>query len=164
MATFVHVFAERDRPKILRNGIKAGRGAWRETAGVFLSPQTEDHQQTHQWFREVQRALSVPKLVARVRLPDEESVLIGRYNEDHIEATAAEAIAIAREHVDPGGLEVILPRSVRAGEILKTYGLPKAVGWRYHPNAKGTNPCGCSYCQRGEPGGRKLRERYDRGD
>lgn len=163
MATFVHVFAERDRAKILRGGIRVVKHAWRETNGVFLSPQTEDFNQTHQWFREAQRALNLPKQVARVRIPDEERVRIGKYNAEHVDVSAAEAIAIARAHDDPGGLEVILPRSVLASEILKTYRLPKAVGWRYHPGAKGTKPCGCSYCQQGEPGARKLRDRYERG-
>jgi hypothetical protein len=163
MATFIHIFAEEDRSKILRGGIKVVKQAWRENNGVFLSAQTEDYSQTHQWYREVQRLRGVPKLAARVRIPDEEEVLIGKYNEQHIEVTAAKAIAMTREHKGPAGLEVILPRSISPAEILKTYRLPKAVGWRYHPGAKGTRPCGCSYCQRGEPGGRKLRDRYEQG-
>jgi hypothetical protein len=164
MATFIHIFAESDRASILRSGIKMNRTRWRQIDGVFLSPVTADHTQTHQWMREVERERNVPKLAARVRLPDETMVWIGRYNDEHLHVTAAEAIGIAREHEDPQGLEVILPRSVRPSELLKVYRPPKVVGWRWYPGAHGKRPCGCPYCQRGEPGARKLRDRYERGE
>jgi hypothetical protein len=102
--------------------------------------------------------------VARLRIPDEESVWLGKYNATHFEVTAAEANGIARDRKDPAGLEVILPRAVQASEILNIIALPKAVVWRYAPNAKGKKPCGCSYCQRAEPGGRKVQDRYEQGD
>jgi hypothetical protein len=47
MATFIHIFAEVDRKNILRNGIKVRKTGLREIDGVFLSPVTEDHTQTH---------------------------------------------------------------------------------------------------------------------
>lgn len=159
MATFVHIFAEADRAKILRNGITVARANWRELNGVFLSPVTRDYTQTHQWMREVQRIRNIPKLAARVRIPDRETVFVGKYNAEHMEVSAAEAIAIAEEHQDPLGLEVIVPRSIEPGEIIKIYRPPKVVGWRRYPNAHGDEPCGCPYCQRGEPGARKLREK-----
>lgn len=162
MATFIHIFAEEDRKKILHNGIKVAKTGWRKIDGVFLSPVTEDHTQTHQWMREVQRIRNVPKLAARIRIPNDESVYIGKYNEEHIAVSAAEVIAIAREHQNPWGLEMIVSRAVRAAEVIKIYRLPKVVGWRRHPNSKGTKPCGCSYCQRGEPGAKKLRAMYER--
>ncbi|MEM7261243.1 MAG: hypothetical protein AAF488_04575 [Planctomycetota bacterium] len=161
MATFVHICAERDQAKIRRNGITMMRTGWREVDGVFLSPLTEDHTQTHQWMREVQRVRNVPKLAVRVRIPDDERVHIGKYNERHIEVTGAEAIAVAREHDDPWGLEVVLPRAVHRSEIMKFYRPPKVVGWRYSPESKGKKPCPCPYCQRGEPGGRRLRASAD---
>ena len=162
MAIFVHIFAEEDKFNILRNGIKVVKTKWREIDGVFVSPVTEDYSQTHQWLREVQRVRNVPKLAVRVRIPDDELVYIGKYNEEHLRVRAAEAIAIARKHEEPAGLEVIVPRAITADEVLKTYRPPKMAGWRYHPNAKGTKPCGCPYCQRGEPGAKKLRAQYER--
>lgn len=118
-------------------GIRVFKNTWRKINGVFLSPQTEDYSQTHQWYREIQRHKNVPKLVARVRIPDDETVWVGIYNKEHLERTAAEAIGMAREHREPDGLEVILPRAVQASEILKFIDLPKAVGWRYQPGSNG---------------------------
>ncbi len=163
MATFIHIFAERDKSSIIKNGIKVYKAAWREINGVFVSPVIEDYYGTHQWHREVQRARNIPKLVARIKIPDDQKVFIGKYNEDHIEVTASQAIGIAREHNDPIGLEVIIPRAIKAGEVQKIYKPPKMVGWRYHPSAKGTKPCGCPYCQKGEPFSKKLRDAYERG-
>lgn len=162
MATFIHICAEEDRTLIQRNGIKVSKATWRKLNGVFLSPLTEDYTQSHQWMREVQRIRNVPKLAVRVRIPDEELVYVGKYNEEHIEVTAAQSIGLAREHTAPWGLEVILPRRIEPAEIVNVYRPPKVVGWRRHPNAKGTKPCGCPYCQRGEPASKKLRIAYEK--
>ena len=159
MATFVHVCADRDRARILRSGIRVFRSKLRRLNGVFATPVVEDYYRTHQWLRELKRYENIPRLVVRFRIPDDERVLVGRYNEEHLTVTAAEAVAIARAHTDPLGLEVIIPRAIRPAEIMKVIRPLKPVGWRYHPGAKGTKPCGCPYCQRGEPKSRKLRER-----
>ena len=161
MATFIHIFPEKDKVKILDNGIKIIKSKSRDINGVYVSPVTEDYNQTHQWVREVQRTRNFPKLAARVRIPDDEPVYIGKYNEEHLMVSAVKAIAIARDHEDPGGLELIVPRPIRANEIIKVYRPSKNVGWRYYPKAKGKKPCGCPYCQRGEPGAKKLRAKYE---
>jgi hypothetical protein len=75
--------------------------------------------------------------------------------------TAARAVGIVRQHHDPMGLQVILPRPVSPKEIESVYRPPKVVGWRYYPAAHGRSPCGCPYCQRGEPFGRRIREAYE---
>jgi hypothetical protein len=85
-------------------------------------------------------------------------VLLGRFNQDHFRISAAEAVGIVRQHGDPMGLEVILPRSVRPKEIQAFYRPPKVVGWRYYPAARGKRPCGCPLCQRGEPYGSRVRD------
>ncbi len=163
MATFVHIFAEKDRSSIIKNGIKIQKIGWRKINGVFVSPVTEDYYATHQWHREVQRVKNIPKLAARIKIPDDQHVFIGKYTEDPVKVTASQAIGMAREHKEPMGLEVIVPRAIKPDEIQKIYKPPKMVGWRYHPAAKGTRPCGCSYCQKGEPFSKKIKEEYERG-
>lgn len=74
--------------------------------------------------------------------------------------TAAQAVAtVMQEKAE--GFEVIIPRKILSKEIQRIKHLPQIVGWRYYPGAHGKKPCGCSYCQRGDYGARKLRERYD---
>jgi len=161
MAQFIHLFDESDVSSIRRVGIRLVKTKWRKLAGVFLFPLTENFVVSHQWMRELRRRRGQTLFAARIRLNDAERVFLGKYNEDHVEMTAARAIGIVRQHHDPMGLEVVLPRSVRAREIESTYRPPKVVGWRYHPAARGRSPCGCPYCQRGEPFGRRVREAYE---
>lgn len=116
---------------------------------------------THQWYREVKRNRNIPKLAVRIKIPDGERVLIGKYTEEHIEVSASEAVKMVRQHNEPGGLEVIIPRSIKPSEIIKIYKPHKVVGWRYYPDAHGRKPCGCIYCQRGEPNSRRLQDAYD---
>ncbi len=142
---------------IAKNGIKVVRAKWRKMNGVFLSPVTENYYNTHQWKRELKRIQNIPKLAVRIRIPDEERVFIGRYNEEQIEVSASEAIKISIEHASPGGLEVILPRSVKPKELLKFYKPNDNVGWRFFPESHSRKPCGCEYCQRGEPYSQRLR-------
>ena len=160
MAQFVHLLDENDAARIKRDGIRIARA--RGLKGVFLFPLTENFVVSHQWMRELRRTRGQSLLAARLRLSDTERVLLGKYNEEHVEVSAARAIGIAREHRDPMGLEVILRRSVEAKEIESFYRPPKVVGWRYYPAAHGRRPCGCPYCQRSEPFGRRIRDAYER--
>jgi len=160
VATFVHIFAEKDKASIIKNGIKVPKAKWRKVNGVFVSPVTRNYYNTHQWHREVNRYKNVPKLFARIKIPDDQTVFIGKYNKEHIEVEASQAIGIAIEHRDPLGLEVIIPRSIKPGEIIKIYKPRKTVGWRYHPNAKDKKPCGCLYCQYGQPFSKEIKKRY----
>jgi hypothetical protein len=161
MATFVHIFPEREKASILKNGIKVLKTSWREVNGVFLSPVTVNYYYTHQWNREVLRLENLPRLAARIRIHDEELVYIGKYNEKHQRVKASEAIKIMLEHTAPEGLEVILPRKVMPKEITRVYKPNRNVGWRYYPGSNGKKPCGCSYCQRGLPYSRKLQDLYE---
>ena len=160
MAQFVHLAAERDSRSIVRTGIKVARKN-RALRGVFAHPQTENFVVSHQWMRELRRSRGLSFVGVRFRIPDTERVWIGKFNGEHMDVTAAEAVGIARQHTDPLGLEVIIPRPIRAKEIESIYAPPKVTGWRYYPSAKGRKPCGCSYCQRGEPFSRKIRVAYD---
>jgi hypothetical protein len=163
MAQFVHLAAEKDRRSILRGGIKVARTK-RALPGVFAHPQTENFVVSHQWMRELRRVHGLRLVGVRFRVPDTERVWLGKFNAEHVEVAAAEAIGIARQHTDPLGLEVIVPRPIRAKEIESIYIPPKVAGWRYYPGAKGRKPCGCPYCQRGEPFSARIRRRYDAGD
>ena len=60
------------------------------------------------------------------------------------------------------GYEVVVPRKITKTEIHRWRGLSQVLGWRYYPEAHGKKPCGCPYCQKGEYGGRKLREEYEK--
>jgi hypothetical protein len=161
MAQFIHLFDEKQEKSIRKNGIKLFHSKWRKLNGVFAFPQTENFVVNHQWSRELRRRNGQVILAARFRLPDDETVFIGKYNEEHIEVTASKAIGIARSHVDPLGLEVIISRPIAAKEIIAVYKPLKVVGWRYSPNAKGRAPCGCSYCQRGEPYSQRIQRAFD---
>jgi hypothetical protein len=159
MAQFIHLATESHRRSIRQSGIKISRAG--SLSGVYAYPQTENFVVSHQWMRELKRMRGKPMIAVRFRIPDSERVLIGKFNAEHIEVSAAEAVGIARAHKDPLGLEVIILRSVRASEVKSFYVLPKAVGWRYYPAAKGRKPCGCPYCQRGEPYSKRIRRAYD---
>ncbi|WOO40910.1 hypothetical protein [Rubellicoccus peritrichatus] len=164
MATFTHIFSADDRVKIAKNGITVAKVSWRKINGVFLSPVTGNYYYTHQWKRELKRWQNVPKLAVRVRLHDDEKVFVGKYNEEHIEVSASEAIKIALNHKAPGGLEVILPRSVKPKELMQFYKPNENVGWRYRPDSNSRKPCWCFYCQRGEPYSSKRRKEYEADD
>jgi hypothetical protein len=159
VAQFIHLAAESHQRSIRVNGIKASRS--RGQFGVYAYPQTENFLVNHQWMRELKRFLGKPIIAVRFGIPDAERVLIGKFNGQHVVVAASEAVGIAREHVDPLGLEVVIQRSVKPGEVRSFYVLPKAVGWRYYPAAKGRKPCGCPYCQRGEPYSKKIRQAYE---
>jgi hypothetical protein len=159
MAQFIYLFDERDLSRIKKSRIKKSK--WNAFDGVYLFPQTENFEVNHQWMRELKRRNRLNMLEARIRIPDDTPVLIGKYNGEHIEISAAKVVSITREHEDPLGLEVIAPQKIEPKEIISFYKPPKVTGWRYYPTAKGVKPCGCEYCQRGEPYSKKIRLEYD---
>jgi hypothetical protein len=73
------------------------------------------------------------------KVPNEEPVLVGKYNGEKIEMTASEASGAVLNHTDPMGLEVIIPRKISADEITRAYLAPRIVGWRFYPAAKGNH-------------------------
>jgi hypothetical protein len=157
VAQFIHLASEDNRRSIRQGGIKVSRA--RRVRGVYAFPQTEDFVINHQWMRELRRFTGSTIVAVRFRIRDSERVLIGKFNEQHLEVNAAEAIGIARAHKDPLGLEVVIPRRISAREIESIYTPPKVTGWRYYPAAKGRKPCPCPVCQRGEPFSKGIRSR-----
>jgi hypothetical protein len=85
--------------------------------------------------------------------------------------TAAAAVGYIHGRSDPRGFEIMLPRRVNPNDIVRVRVLPKAIGWRYYPEAKGKAPwpCDCEVCvPRGEVKASRQRvrvaERIGRGD
>lgn len=111
MASFIHIADKDNEQAILRNGIKATK---RRSAanGVHAMPVVPNFTTTHQWARELRRWSVGTLIFVQFRIPDEETVLVGKYNGEKLEMTAAEAIGTVLDHTDPMGLEVIIPRKI----------------------------------------------------
>ncbi len=124
-------------------------------------PATSNYYVTHQWLRELKRRGIRTLEGIQFRIPDHEPVYVGKFNEDHIQTTASEAVGIIMNHDDGNGLEVIIPRKILPKEIIKRYSVSQNVGWRYFPDSHGKKPCGCPYCQRGNIKAGRLRESYE---
>ena len=165
MAMFVHLTRESALARIRRSGIARSRRAVRDfPRGVFAVPVTRDFNVSHQWLRELRRQNANGTVVAvYFRVPDDEQVWVGHYNQAHRQMTAAEAAREFMSAESREGWEVIIPRRIEAGEVRRVKALPQVLGWRYFPGAKGRPPfCTCEYCTRGEYGARRLRARFNR--
>ncbi len=156
MVSFVHISDKNAEKAILRNGIKATKRS-SGVRGVFAVPVVPQFPVTHQWARELKRSGVRTLICVQFRIPDEELVLIGKYNSEKLKMTAVEAAGCAINHTDPMGLEVIIPRNITSKEITRNYLAPKVTGWRFFPNAKGKPPfCHCKWCNRGEIRARRV--------
>lgn len=162
MAMFVHLAFESAVARIRRNGVSRSRrksGAF--PRGVFAVPVTRNFYISHQWLRELKRRDGGTMVGVYFRVPDDEVVWVGHYNQAHRQMTAAEAVAEFERAGNREGWEVIIPRRIEAKQIHRTKPLPQVLGWRYFPEAKGKPPfCPCEFCTRGEYGARKLRARF----
>jgi hypothetical protein len=154
MASFIHLADQKNEKSIFKNGIKVSR---RGIRGVYAFPVVRDYATTHQWSRELKKTGVKTLICVQFRVPDDDMVLIGRYNDEKAKMTAAEALSAVIKHVDPKGLEIIVPRKILAQEITRIYLAPRITGWRYYPEAKGKKPfCPCKYCNRGEIKAQRL--------
>lgn len=158
---FVHLAPERRVKAIVRSGIRPPTGKYFRRRGVFAMPVTRNYFVSHQWLRELKRRGDRTFVAIHFRLLDDQIVRVGHYGNTHQIVTAAEAVAIIMAAGNAEGYEVIIPRSVRAGEIHAVRPVRQVVGWRYSPDSHSRKPCGCSYCQKGNIRSRKLRERYE---
>ena len=161
MATFVHVTSVKRVRGIRNAGIKAQRTGWKEIpSGVYAMPVLPNFVQMHQWVREIKHWAGQHIMYGvYFRIPDNTPVWIGRYNEQHREMTAAEAVAFFMKEQASLGYEVIVPRSISAKEVRRIRYMSKLVGWRYRPDAHGIQPCSCDYCQQGTFKARRIREK-----
>ena len=148
MVSFIHIADQKDEQSILRAGIRAIQGS-RDVRGVYAMPVLPDFSTTHQWARELKRWGKRTLICVHFKIPNKERVLVGKYNREKLEMTAAEASGAVLNHSDPMGLEIIIPRKIAAGEITRTYLAPRITGWRFLPTAKGKPPaCRCKWCNR----------------
>jgi hypothetical protein len=156
MVSFIHIVDKNEEQAILRNGIRSTKRR-AGVRGVYATPVVPNFVMTHQWARELKRGGIKTLICVQFRIPDEEVVLIGKYNGEKFEMTAAEALGAVLNHTDPMGLEVVIPRRVSPKEIMRTYLAPPITGWRYYPGAKGKPPfCHCKWCNRGEIRAKRL--------
>ncbi|EGF29852.1 hypothetical protein RBWH47_01534 [Rhodopirellula baltica WH47] len=166
MALFVHLAPENDSDSIRRSGIKTRRVRNVARDGydriVFAMPVTNDFYVSHQWLRELKRSGQRTIVGVYFRIPDDQLVLVGHYNQAHTEMTANEAVGVVFNAEQPEGFEVIIPRKIEAKEIHKINTLPQVLGWRYYPGAKGRKPCGCPYCTKGDIKSKRIRDEYER--
>jgi len=161
MAISVHLAPESRVAAIRRNGISRLRRA-RDSfpGGVFAVPVTRNFYISHQWLRELKRRNKGSIAGVYFRIPDQEQVWVGHYNQVHRWMSAAEAVATFMTVEDAQGWQVVIPRGIRAREIHRFRHLPQVLGWRYSPTAKGRRPCACKFCIGGDYGARRLRARF----
>jgi hypothetical protein len=96
------------------------------------------------------------------RIADDEMVRFRRYDKAPRALPAARAVGEIRRQGDLRGFEIILERAIKPVEIARIAPLRGVTGWRHKPDAHGKRPCGCPGCMaRGEPGGRKIRARFE---
>jgi hypothetical protein len=136
----VHLTHEAALNSILRGGIKPSRVNWEHGTCVFATPVLPNYFVSHQWLRELKRNGYRTIVAVQFRIPDEEMVWSARYNDTPVFMTVAQAARLFMESAVASGLEIMIPRKIYPKEIMKTYVPPQVVGWRYHPNAKGTAP------------------------
>jgi hypothetical protein len=158
MVMLVHVTAAKLKPKIKRSGL-------RSHYGLYAFPVLPCYTLTHQWTREILKWARQPMIGVYFRIPDDEVVRFGGYGKVMRALPAARAVGEIRKQADMRGFQVIVDRTISSHEIARITPLRGVVGWRHMPDAHGRKPCGCPACvARGEPGGRKLRLRSDRGE
>src|SRR4030095_2134752 len=164
MAMFVHLTSESSTSRLRRDGINRSRRVRAEVPrGVFAVTVTRNFFISHQWLRELKRRNGAMVAGVYFRIPDEEAVWVGHYNQAHRRMSAAEAIAKFMVAENREGWEVIIPRRIAAKEIHRVKILPQTVGWKYFQGAKGKPPfCSCEFCTRGDYGARRLRARLPR--
>ncbi len=156
MVSFVHIADKKDEESIVKNGIASTK---RMTGfrGVYAVPVVPSYAATHQWARELKRRGIKTLICVQFRVPNNQPVLVGKYNGEKLEMTAAEALSAVMNRTDPMGLEVVIPRKIIPKEITRTYLAPRIIGWRYYPRAKGKEPyCHCKWCNRGEIRAQRL--------
>lgn len=160
ITTFVHLTTDKRARSIKRAGISCdSRG------GFYAMPVTANFVATHQWMRELRRFQNGRACYIGIyfRLPDDDVVRVGRYNQPHCEMSAAAAAKLIATEPEPFGFEVIVPHALRPSAITKIRVLPQGIGWRYFPAAHGSLPVKCMFpcCMPlGTFGARRLRERY----
>lgn len=169
MPLFVHIAPESVAKRIRRSGIAASRREHTQYGAhdrfVWAFPVLQSHTLTYQWGRELKRLGARTLVAVTFRLSDDEPVFAHRYNAEPRLVAASEAVAVIRAMDDPRGGQVVIPRRILSDEIVRVRPIPRAMGWRYFPEAKSADrrPCDCPMCApRGEVKARRYRNRIPR--
>lgn len=86
MAMFVHLTPAKNVAAIHRAGIKPGKLRFKfagDQRGIFALPMTSNRVVTHQWLRELRWSGQREYCAVSFRIPDDEIVWIGFYNQPH---------------------------------------------------------------------------------
>lgn len=167
MVMLVHLAPAKLENRIRRTGIRPGEGLFGgyKSDAVYAFPVLPSYTITHQWTREVMKWRRQPIIGVYFRVPDDEVVEFGHFLSYLVKVPASVAAGEVRKARDPRGFEIILRRPVGRKEITRIAPVRGVTGWRHTPDAHLRKLCGCPACvASGEPGGRKLRERYERGE
>ncbi|MBX3429104.1 MAG: hypothetical protein KF779_05960 [Hyphomonadaceae bacterium] len=167
MVMLVHLAPAKLEARIRRSGVKPGDGLFDggKSAVIYAFPVLPSYTVTHQWTREIMKWRRQPMVGVYFRLRDDEDVEFGHYNKLIRRAPASVAAGEIGKAEDPRGWQIMVPRSILAKEIVRVAPVRGVTGWRHMPDAHNRKPCGCPACMaRGEPGGRRIRLRYDRGE
>jgi hypothetical protein len=168
MVMLVHLAPAKLERAIRRSGVqlrKEGLFGGYKSAFVYAFPVLENHTITHQWTREVMKWRRQPMIGVYFRVADDEEVAFGHFRSPLRRLPAAAAVGEIRKAKDQRGFEILLERKIPARDIIRIAPVRGVVGWRHSPEAHARKPCGCPACVlRGEPGGKKLRARYEAGD
>ncbi|MEU4427605.1 hypothetical protein AB0F81_43855 [Actinoplanes sp. NPDC024001] len=160
MADLVHLTPECNTRRVRRSGVAARSHGWTGERGFYCMPVLPSFTLTHQWVRELRRWKPGVLVAVHVRVPDDETVTVGRYGRAPQRVRLAEAVAIVRDAADPRGYEIFVPRAAGAAEVRRVRDIPQGIGWRYQPDAHGRRPCTCPACfQPGTPKAGRLRQR-----
>lgn len=159
MATLVHIAAENAANRIRRNGIAPSPRAPDPDShpcydrAVWSFPVLESYTLTHSWSRELKRWGRSTLVAVTFVIDDAEPVFVSHYNGERLLVSASEAVGIVRRQPDPRGFEIMVPRRIMPAEVRRIAVLPRAIGWRYWPGARGApmRLCDCPMCKpRGE--------------
>ncbi len=163
MPILTHLASEKASGSIRRSGIRAISSASGTPNGVFCMPMLPNFLATHQWLRELRRRGQRTIVAVDFRLSSGEPVWAGHYGRAHEEMGLGEAIGMLMNVPDSLGFEVVVPRAIRPGEIMRVRSLGQVYGWRYFPHAHGKRPtCACRMClPKGTIKSRRLRDRLD---
>ncbi len=98
MALLVHLAPEKEASSIRRSGIKPRRLKVPLTDGydriLFARPVTDAFHVSHQWLRKLKRSGQRTIVGVYFRIPDEQSVMVGHYDQNHHLLSATKQLAL----------------------------------------------------------------------
>jgi hypothetical protein len=98
--SFLHIADKNDEGSIVKNGISSAKRK-AGPRGVYAVPAVPSYATTHQWAREIKRSGVRTLICMQFRIPDDEFVLVGRYDGEKLEMAADEAAGTFLKHTDP---------------------------------------------------------------